>query len=162
MTATATRFAMKVSSWSVETTTTMGDCRPLPANGGRSVEPAPRDEARLSAVRLAGYPQFLWWSRVPEIQPNTRVTSLYVLTVEIEEGLITRAGDSAAFAPASASVAIVPGALYAGSWKPRIPRTALGKRLLESRRRIVASGVPLLDWAGIEQEVRARRGERDC
>ena len=41
------------------------------------------------------------------------------------------------------------------------PRTALGKRLWELRHRIVASGAPLLDWNGVEGEVRERRGERD-
>ena len=33
----------------------------------------------------------------------------------------------------------------------RIPRTPLGKKLLEIRRRIVASGRPLLSWEDIEQ-----------
>jgi hypothetical protein len=39
------------------------------------------------------------------------------------------------------------------------PRTPLGRRLLEIRRKIVASGQPLLDWNSIETELRARRGE---
>ena len=40
------------------------------------------------------------------------------------------------------------------------PRTELGKRLWEIRKRIVASGTPLLDWDGVSQEVADRRGER--
>jgi len=39
------------------------------------------------------------------------------------------------------------------------PRTELGRRLWEIRQRIVRSGVDLLDWNGIEREVRMRRGE---
>lgn len=37
-------------------------------------------------------------------------------------------------------------------------RTNLGRDLLKIRERIVASGQPLLDWAGIEREVADRRG----
>jgi hypothetical protein len=40
------------------------------------------------------------------------------------------------------------------------PRTALGKKLLELRRLIVAEGVPLLTAQGVAREVRKRRGER--
>jgi len=43
---------------------------------------------------------------------------------------------------------------------PAAPRTELGRRLWDIRRRIVTSGVPLLDWDQIEAEVAARRGER--
>lgn len=39
------------------------------------------------------------------------------------------------------------------------PRTELGRRLWRIRRRILESGQPLLDWDGIESEVRERRGE---
>jgi hypothetical protein len=39
-----------------------------------------------------------------------------------------------------------------------VPRTPLGARLTEIRKRIVASGQPLLDWDGIEREVAERRG----
>ena len=39
------------------------------------------------------------------------------------------------------------------------PRTALGRRLMELRAQIVASGEPLLGWDDIEREVAERRGE---
>jgi len=39
------------------------------------------------------------------------------------------------------------------------PRTKLGERLWDIRTRIVASGVPLLDWDDLEREVHERRGE---
>jgi len=37
----------------------------------------------------------------------------------------------------------------------------LGKRLLKIRKRIVASGEPLLSWNEIEREVAERRGEAE-
>ncbi len=40
------------------------------------------------------------------------------------------------------------------------PRTALGKKLLELRRHIIAEGTPLLTAQGVAREVRKRRGER--
>ena len=40
------------------------------------------------------------------------------------------------------------------------PRTPLGARLLEIRRRVVSSGAPLLDWDALEREIAERRGER--
>lgn len=39
------------------------------------------------------------------------------------------------------------------------PRTTLGKRLLEIRNRLIASGERLLNWEEIDAEVAARRGE---
>lgn len=41
------------------------------------------------------------------------------------------------------------------------PKTELGKRLWSIRKRIVASGDPLLNWDQIEEEIAARRGEID-
>ncbi|MEW6206877.1 MAG: hypothetical protein AB1631_00815 [Acidobacteriota bacterium] len=38
------------------------------------------------------------------------------------------------------------------------PRTALGRKLLELRRRIVAEGTALLTAQGVAREVRKRRG----
>jgi hypothetical protein len=42
----------------------------------------------------------------------------------------------------------------------RIPRTLLGKKLLEIRQRIVASGRPLLDWEDIDRELAEQRGKQ--
>jgi hypothetical protein len=52
--------------------------------------------------------------------------------------------------------------IQVGSSKAKNPsaRTELGRRLREIRRRIVASGQPLLDADGLDREVRDRRGER--
>jgi hypothetical protein len=40
-----------------------------------------------------------------------------------------------------------------------VPRTELGRRLWRIRQRILESGQRLLDWDGVEREVRERRGE---
>ena len=42
----------------------------------------------------------------------------------------------------------------------RPQQTPLAAKLAAARSQIVASGAPLLDWAGIEAEVAERRGER--
>jgi len=42
-----------------------------------------------------------------------------------------------------------------------MPRTPLGRRLWAIRRRIVASGTPLLGWEEIDREIAIRRGERE-
>lgn len=41
------------------------------------------------------------------------------------------------------------------------PRTELGRRLWKIRKRILGSGAPLLDWDGLENELRDRRGGVD-
>ncbi len=38
------------------------------------------------------------------------------------------------------------------------PKTALGRKLLAIRSKIIASGEPLLSWEEIEQEIKERRG----
>jgi hypothetical protein len=38
------------------------------------------------------------------------------------------------------------------------PRTPLGRLLWELRKRMVASGEPLLDWDDLEREIAERRG----
>ncbi|MFY9819846.1 MAG: hypothetical protein WAM82_00585 [Thermoanaerobaculia bacterium] len=38
------------------------------------------------------------------------------------------------------------------------PKTPLGRRLWELRKRIVVSGEPLLDWDDLEREIAERRG----
>jgi predicted HTH domain antitoxin len=38
------------------------------------------------------------------------------------------------------------------------PVTVLGKKLVETRARLIVSGTPLLDWEEIQQEVADRRG----
>jgi hypothetical protein len=42
----------------------------------------------------------------------------------------------------------------------RTPRTPLGKKLLEIRRRIVASRRPLLSWDDVGQEIIEQRGRQ--
>lgn len=38
-------------------------------------------------------------------------------------------------------------------------QTPLGKRLRALRKKLIATGEPLLDWDGIEEEIANRRGE---
>jgi hypothetical protein len=42
------------------------------------------------------------------------------------------------------------------------PKTELVKKLLELRRRIVASGEPLLDWDDVQREALERRFEEEA
>jgi len=46
-----------------------------------------------------------------------------------------------------------------GTTQRQRAKTELGRQLLALRAKIVASGVPLLDWSGVEREVRERRGD---
>jgi len=55
---------------------------------------------------------------------------------------------------------ITTGSFWKQAASPK-PRTTLGKRLLELRHIIVASGEPLLDWDQVEREVHERRAERE-
>ena len=41
------------------------------------------------------------------------------------------------------------------------PVTELGRELLAIRKKIIASGLPLLDWEGVACELESRRGEHD-
>lgn len=41
------------------------------------------------------------------------------------------------------------------------PKTALGRKLMSIREKIIASREPLLNWEEIEREVAERRGEAD-
>lgn len=41
---------------------------------------------------------------------------------------------------------------------PYRPKTALGRKLLAIRSKIITSGEPLLSWEEIEQEIKERRG----
>lgn len=40
----------------------------------------------------------------------------------------------------------------------RTARTPFGKKLLEIRKRVIASGRPLLDWEDIDREIADQRG----
>ena len=39
-----------------------------------------------------------------------------------------------------------------------VPKTELGKTLWAIRKKIEASGVPLLDWDELQEEIKSRRG----
>ena len=49
-------------------------------------------------------------------------------------------------------------------WKEVVipmPRTSLGRKLWAIRRKILASGTPLLGWEEIDREIVVRRGEKE-
>jgi len=69
----------------------------------------------------------------------------------------TRLSESPAGGHVSAGHAHEP--LVTPCGQPRPPRTELGRKLHEIRRRIVAAGQPMLDWDGFDREMQERRGE---
>ena len=48
---------------------------------------------------------------------------------------------------------------FVGSGDTYRPRTALGARLIQIRKEIVASGEPLLSWDALKRELAERRGD---
>jgi len=161
MTGTVTTSEVMTAPWSDETTTSTGEPRPQHFASNRTVEPAKRDRMQLSAVRLAGDRRYLAWIRPPELRPNDQSVLRYVLAIDMGEDIVGVAGDAVQMVSRSTAAATsqyhVVAAPHHGETGPRTP---LGRRLRELRRRIVASGAPLLDWDGLDQEIRARRGER--
>ncbi len=161
MTGTVTAADVMTTPWSNETTTSTGEPRPQQFASNRSAEPAKRDRMQLLAVRLAKDPRWVAWIRPPELRPNDQFVLGYVLVIDMGEDIVGVAGDAVEIVSRSTSAAEnrfrVVAAPHHGEAEPR---TALGRRLWELRRRIVASGAPLLDWDALDQEIRARRGER--
>jgi len=134
--------------------------------GERTVAPARRDAAKLVAIRVFNAPgRFIAWSPPAEQPLSGRITTPYILAIEIDEGLAGCVGDAAEVAseswPTTRSLIHLFSTTMAASRAEFTPRTPLGERLWQLRKRIVASGERLLDWDELAQEVRARRGERD-
>jgi hypothetical protein len=159
MTAVAPVGARFTEDWVTDTTTTMGE-QPGFVLDTRTTEPSQSDAAWVRAVCSLGneWKPFAW-SRVPALGAGTRITDKYDFTVDLADnedavlGKVERISSSSA-GRAESCLFVVPSAM--GEPTPA-PRTALGKRLMELRRKIIASGQPLLDWSGLERELRARR-----
>ena len=141
-----------------DATTTMGK-RQCFAPIARTVGPERRDAVPPRAVRLAGSrPKYVAWSQIRSTLPGVRVTLDYDLELEVaDESPLASELDRITSAAAESVVQFT---FIHGTQAEAVrqPRTELGKRLLEFRRRIIASGAPLLDWDGLEREVRSRRG----
>ena len=160
---TTTAHATSVSPpWEDDTTTTVGERFPMQTYGGRTVEPTGQERARLLGVILAGDRRPVAWPKLCERTSDTRITSRYMFTLVLSDDVFIEAGDARELVSPSVSFTQMAGVVFTGRQPSQIkPRTALGKRLIELRQRIIASGVPLLDWNDLEKETRSRRGERD-
>lgn len=161
MTDPVTASDVMTTPWFNETTTSTDEPRPRRFASNRTAEPAKRDRIQPVAVRLAGDPPWVAWIQPPELRPNDQFVLDYVLAVDMGEDIVGVARDVMEIVSGSTTVAanrfcVVAAPLH----REAEPRTALGRRLWELRRRIVASGAPLLDWNELDQEIRARRGER--
>lgn len=161
MTDPVTASGVMTTPWFDETTTSTGEPRPQQFRSSGTADPAKRDRMQPFAVRLAGDPRWVAWIRPPELLPNDQFVLGYVLAVDMGEEIVGVAGDAVEIVSRSTAAEanrfrVVAAPLH----RAAEPRTALGRRLWELRRRIVASGAPLLDWNELDQEIRARRGER--
>lgn len=161
MTGTVTASDVMTSPWPNETTTSTGEPQPQQFASNRTAEHAKRDRMQPFAVRLAGDPRWVAWIRPPELLPNDQFVPGYVLVIDMGEDIVGLAGDAVEIVSRSTAAQtnrfrVVAAPLHGEAE----PRTALGRRLAELRRRIVASGAPLLDWNELDQEIRARRGDR--
>ena len=144
------------------TTTTLGEHVPLHTYGGRTVDPSRHDRARIVAVLPARGGRPLAWPKLSERPLDMRITSSYFITLDLGDDFAIEAGDASEYSSPAAWLANMISVNFSKPQKTSTePRTALGKRLLEIRQRIVASGVPLLGWADLDYEVRMRRGERE-
>jgi len=157
MTTATVRNPNEADDFATDATTTMGTL-PRQAQGGRTVEPTGKDTARLSAFRgRRGWP--LAWSHVTALDSDTRFTSSYDLVLDFgsnEDAMLAQVERITSSSPEPRRFIFC---VASGMARPMPePRTALGRRLMEIRHRIVASGQPLLDWNGLEQELRNRRG----
>jgi len=155
MTAVASHYARSAEDWAIDaTTTTMGE-RPRYALNTRTTEPVRHDSARPRAVRLTGdRARYVAWAQIRELRDVLR----YDLELAVaDEVMLGETEWVASITPPEHGFQLV--FVYgAGEEAARQPRTELGKRLMELRRNIIASGAPLLDWEGLEHEVRLRRG----
>lgn len=162
MSTTTTRSRVTSFASDEDTTTTMSAGFDSSTFGGRTVEPYYRDKARPIAVRVTGSPQPLMWPKRYERDPEERVTSWYVLTLEIADNIRLALTDTPWHEHSSESLSTMLSFLLREHMRTTSePKTPLGRRLLELRRRIIATGVPLLDWSDLDIEVRSRRGERE-
>jgi hypothetical protein len=148
--------------WSDDTTTTSAEALFPSGPPLRSVEP--RDAMRGSrptvirsnAVDIA-------WSVLKDYSGEVLRGNEYVLVIDSGEDPSFIASFHVTIATEVVPLLVGPGSV-ALKWREpsaHVPpiRTELGKRLWAIRQQIIASGLPMLDWDGIESEVKTRRGE---
>ena len=168
MTHRAKRLSHGRFNWSCDTTTTMGEEGYEHAHCVRSVDPFdPQSTARLRALRLSGdYPQEIAWLILDERNPGEGPVPTYVFDLAIGEDDIGGFGDVVATVspPASRGATLIGIQILREQVVRAVPtpRTVLGKRLWDLRRKIVATGHPLFDWDDVTREIHERRGESDA
>ncbi|NUQ45984.1 MAG: hypothetical protein HUU22_08120 [Phycisphaerae bacterium] len=141
----------------VDAATTMG--APLPVTPSiRSVEPMRRHTAPPRLVRLTrnGLRQPARSLICQWYVPHHGASAPYRLNYEAADECL-RLLDAQCATSLSAHDRPRTRVMWPSEWLTPVPRTPLGERLRALRRRIVASGRPLLDWDGLESELRSRR-----
>lgn len=143
--------------WATDPTTTMGEA-PRYALTTRTTEPIRCDSARPRAVRIPGDAgRYVAWTQIRELH-GVHFTVGYDLELaeEVDLGPLSDNARIASVATGEygARFVFVFGRRAEEGYKPR---TALWKRLMEIRGRAVAAGLPLLDWRGLDDELKSRR-----
>lgn len=136
----------------------MGEA-PRYALNTRTTEPVRHDTARPRAVRIPGDGRrFVAWAQIRELH-DVHFTLRYDLElVPVDEAMPFGEPERiTSVPPAEHSIQLV--FVYGRRAEhTHEPRTVLWKRLMEIRRRAVAAGMPLLDWRGLDDELKSRRG----
>lgn len=146
-----------IDDWATDPTTTMGETPRYDLNT-LTAEPVQHDSAPPRAVRIsADGGRYVAWMQIRE-HHDVHCTIGYDLELDTQDDL-----EPLSDAARAASVAT-------GEYGPRLvfvsdrcaekrhrPRTALWKRLMEIRSRAVAAGMPLLNWRGLDDELKSRR-----
>lgn len=157
--------------YATDVTTTAGE--DLPYVGGSASESDFEPEQRLAGFSIRN-PAAHWRKMMWCIARRARTELVHLPDVEIADAVIASLEERTATETASTELAqhgemvfetlsskykaFSPSELTP-ALEPVRARTPLGRRLREIRRRIEASGAPLLDWDGIDRERKERRGE---
>ena len=160
---------LKNKSWplflSPHDTTTTGVGSEGFTHGGSTAIPVHKDYAQPVEIRDSAHRgRVIAWPTLIPSSPRTRITARYIYPVELDESIVGLPGDVADVVSPSDYLTFEATKRFRPlpperAGKPE-PRTPLGRRLWELRRRILDSGAAQLDWEGVLQEVRGRRGER--
>ena len=102
---------------------------------------------------------YLAWSRIAAPHPGIRITDRYDLALDFagnKDVVLAEVERIASSSPPEPGVWFSVMSFEEVEPAPE-PRTMLGKQLMEIRRKIIASGQPLLDWNGLERELKTGR-----
>lgn len=150
--------------WSEDTTTSSTEAVSPVGPPLRSVEPQePTGAARPAVIRSNA--RDIAWPVFKHHSGEGIRGNEYVFVIDPGDAPFDFASFHVTIATEVAPFLVGPGSL-AFTWHQPTPlppsfQTELGKRLWAIRQQIIASGLPTLDWSGVEREVRTRRGERE-